>query len=524
MNTFIYVINKYTNHNQYEYDNYTDYFNIDNLNDRVKELKEDLKPFEYSMFSLTQELEDILLSKEVSMFIIDDYYINIGLLIDMIYEYQIVDMTMTSLDYMRNIVASPTNYSDRRGVIKFYSVALRKLYPNINDKQISLSLLYNTRSGMKSKNYYIYIFNYFDSIIIEENDRLELYKLAFQSLLNKFILDDSIVHFIEKKRFIYCIELFLQRGVNIDIYYLINNCIKPYNNNQPIINTNFPTNKREYVFTTFYRFYIIGLLIDEFFPNYITHNNLSLILNEILPFGNNSSNNIIIDYNDIGLDKYKWNNTIAFNKPLNETSPQDMVFFDGQNLLKFEDIKLNVIKYYSKVLRKNYYNINDNINIDAPFTDWDTYYDMKFNAKFLPYKTLSNQPPIYNEYIVYSSYFFADFNFKSRVEQNNIFAQNDKSLLHGLITKNGLNAQVGYNKFILFLNNLTAKELASLLLDENGKYIKYNIIMNYIDVFRKHGVKVNFNFYKLLYKIRPIIGKNVFMYILHTIITTFPLR
>jgi hypothetical protein len=511
MNTFINIINKYVNPNNYDYNN--DYFNMDNFNDMNKELRADLTPFEYSMFSLTQELEDILLPKDVSLFIIDDYYINMGLLIDIIYEYQIVDMTL--IEYMRNIAASPTNYSDRRGVIKFYSVLLKKLYPNINDKQISLSSLYNTRSGMKSKNYYIYIFNYFDSIIIEANNTLELYKLAFQSLLNKFILDDSIVHFIEKKRFIYCIELFLQRGAHIEIDYLINNCIKPFNNNQPIINNNFPTNKREYVFTTFYRFYIIGLLIDEFFPNYITHNNLSLILNEILTFGNNSSNNIIIDYNDIGLDKYKWNTTIAFNKPLNETSLQDMEFFDGQNLLKFEDIKLNVIKYYSKVLRKNYYNINDNINIDAPFTDWDTYYDLKFNAKFQPYKTLSNQLPIYNEYTVYSSYFFADFNFKSRVEQNN------KGFLNGLITKNGLNAQVGYNKFILFLNNLTAKELASLLLDENGKYIKYNIIMDYIDVFRKHGVKVNFNFYKLLYKLRPIIGGKVFVYILHTIITTF---
>jgi hypothetical protein len=390
---------------------------------------------------------------------------------------------------------------------------------------------------MKSKNYYIYIFNYFDSIIIEANNTLELYKLAFQSLLNKFILDDDIVYFIETKRFIYCIELFLQYGAYLDIDFLINNCIKPYNPNQSIINGNFTSKKREYIFTTFYRFYIIGLLIDEFFPNHISNKDLSVFLKDLFHFGNNSSNNIIIDYNDILLDKYKWTTTIAFNKPLTETSHDNMEFFDGQHVIKFEDIKLNVIKYYSKVLRKNYYNINDNINIDAPFTDWDTYYDMKFNVKFLPYKTLSNQLPIYNEYIVYSSYFFGDFNFKRRVEQNNIFAQNDKSFLHGLITKNGLNAQVGYNKFILFLNKLSkpsvpidggktpilpSKELASLLLDENGKYIKYNIIMNYIDVFRKHGVKVNFNFYKLLYKLRPIIGKNVFMYILHTIVTTFP--
>ena len=100
-----------------------------------------------------------------------------------------------------------------------------------------------------------------------------------------------------------------------------------------------------------------------------------------------------------------------------------------------------------------------------------------------------------------------------------IFERADKVYLSSLINKNGLNAQVGYNKFILFLNKLSANELSSLLLYENGEYIKFNVIFNYIDVFRHYGVSVNINFYKLLYKIRPIIGGKVFVYILHTIVT-----
>jgi hypothetical protein len=155
MNSFINVINKYANPNNYNYDNYDDYFNIDNLNDIINEIREDLKPFEYLMFSLTKEIEDILLPEEVSLFIIDDYYIIIGIMIDIIYEYQIVNMTF---DIMRNIPASANNYIDKRGVIKFYSFELRKLYPNINDKQITLYSLYHNKNGMKTKNNYIYIY------------------------------------------------------------------------------------------------------------------------------------------------------------------------------------------------------------------------------------------------------------------------------------------------------------------------------------------------------------------------------
>jgi hypothetical protein len=454
-----------------------------------------------------------------------------GIMIDIIYEYQIVNLTLNSFDIMRNIPASASNYIDKRGLIKFYSFELRKLYPNINDKQITLYSLYHNKNGIKTKNYYIYIFNYFDSLLTNKhatsnnatnnNQGFELYKSAFQSLLNQFILDDNIIFLIEKKRFLYCVELFLQYGAYLDIDFLINNCIKPYNPNQSIINGNFTSKKREYIFTTFYRFYIIGLLIDEFFPNHISNKNLSVVLKDLFPFGNNSTNNIIINYNDILLDKYNWTNIKAFNKPLTETSHDNMDFFDGQDLLKFEDIKLNVIKYYSKVLRKTYYNSDDNINIDDPFTDWDTYYDMKFRQRFVPYKMLDNQTDIYNQYIVYSSYFFSDFWFKRKEEQSKIFERADKVYLSSLINKNGLNAQVGYNKFISFLNKLAANELASLLLDENGKYIKFNVIFNYIDVFRHYGVSVNLNFYKLLYKIRPIIGGKVFVYILHTIVTAF---
>jgi len=543
MNSLINVINKYANPNDYNYDNYNDYFNIDNLNDIINEMREDLKPFEYLMFSLTKEIEDILLPEEVSLFIIDDYYIIIGIMIDIIYEYQIVNMTLNSFDIMRNIPASASNYIDKRGVIKFYSFELRKLYPNINDKQITLYSLYHNKNGMKTKNNYIYIFNYFNSLLTNKhatsnNDGFELYKSAFQSLLNQFILDDNIVFLIEKKRFLYCVELFLQHGAYLDIDFLINNCIKPYNPNQTIINGNFTSKKREYIFTTFYRFYIIGLLIDEFFTNHISNKDLSVVLNELFPFGNNSTNNIIINYNDILLDKYNWIAIKAFNKPLKIFNDDNMDFFDGQYLLKFEDIKLNVIKYYSKVLSKNYYNSDDNINIDSPFTDWDTYYDMKFRQRFVPYKMLDNQLNIYNQYIVYSSYFFSDFWFKRKEEQSKIFERVDKVYLSSLINKNGLNAQLGYNKFISFLNKLAANELvlpsgipnnpkdylALLLLDENGKYIKFNVIFNYIDVFRHYGVSVNINFYKLLYKIRPIIGGKVFVYILHTIVTAFSSR
>jgi hypothetical protein len=196
-------------------------------------------------------------------------------------------------------------------------------------------------------------------------------------------------------------------------------------------------------------------------------------------FGEESPSDLDILWNSAM--QYNWINIKAFNKPLTETSNDNMDFFDGSHVIKFEDIKLNVIKYYSKVLSKNYYNSDDNINIDSPFTDWDTYYDMKFRQRFVPYKMLDNQTDIYNQYIVYSSYFFSDFWFKRKEEQSKIFERVDKVYLSRLINKNGLNAQVGYNKFILFLNNLTAKELASLLLDENGKYIKYNIIMDYID-------------------------------------------
>ena len=118
---------------------------------------------------------------------------------------------------------------------------------------------------------------------------------------------------------------------------------------------------------------------------------------------------------------------------------------------------------------------------------------------------LDNQLNIYNQYIVYSSYFFSDFWFKRKEEQSKIFERADKVYLSSLINKNGLNAQVGYNKFISFLNKLAANELvlpsgipnnpkdylALLLLDENGKYIKFNVIFNYIDVFRHYGVSVN---------------------------------
>jgi hypothetical protein len=319
------------------------------------------------------------------------------------------------------------------------------------------------------------------------------FKYHLSTLLSKgYDINDCVHQLILGVNFIYsyeylkfCVNFCIKKGAVLNYKYLIDNChIFQINTNITFPN-NF-NNRSQYIFTLLYRYSIIGRLIDDISINYISKKQSIELLNQMLPFGSNSTNNIIFDYYDIGLDNYDWNNIVASNEPL----------YNGVSNVKLFSIKLNVIKYYSKVLRHTFANQNDEEYIDHTFKDWDSYIDVRLNKIKNPFMINNNK--IYNEYLLYLSYFYS-FNNKYSI---------DISLdlyLEDLLKLDNFDAQIGYDKYMDVFSKLPYTDIIYFLNMSTSEYYDneyYDIhdinVIYIIKTFKKHNINLTIDLNQIL--------------------------
>jgi hypothetical protein len=319
------------------------------------------------------------------------------------------------------------------------------------------------------------------------------FKYRLSTLLSKgYDINDCVHQLILGVNFIYsyeylkfCVDFCVKKGAVLNYKYLIDNChIFQINNN-----ITFPNNfndRSQYIFTLLYRYSIIGRLIDDISINYISKKQSIELLNQMLPFGSNSTNNIIFDYYDIGLDNYDWNNIVASNEPL----------YNGVSNVKLFSIKLNVIKYYSKVLRHTFANQNDEEYIDHPFKDWDSYIDVRLNKIKNPF--IINNNKIYNEYLLYLSYFYS-FN-----KQYSIDISLDL-YLEDLLKLDNFEAQIGYDKYMDVFSKLPYTDIIYFLNMSRTEYYDneyYDIhdinVIYIIKTFKKQNINLTIDLNQIL--------------------------
>ena len=314
------------------------------------------------------------------------------------------------------------------------------------------------------------------------NDRLVskidnlLYKgYNITDCVNQLILGINTIYPYEYLKFF--VDVFIQNGAFLNFNYLIDN-IHNFSLDDPnghpdgySLNNSFD-NRMEYIFILIYRYSIIGRLIDDVSINHIEKNKLVNIINNILPFGYKSvKNNIIIDYYDMGLDNYDWINIRANNVPLRNNTPNKKIL----------SIKLNVIKYYSKFLRDTYPNEEDDEYTDHIFKDWDCYFDVRLNVIKDVFNLTDGK--IYNEYLLYLSYFYSFNNSKGIIS--------DLYLENVLLKQPNFDAQIGYDKYMNHFSKLSFDDINYFLEDSRDVIESDCDIISIIRVFQTQGKTIN---------------------------------